>query len=146
MKDLLATRVLALVLCALIDMSSARAQTLTQQQLQLRVANNIQEEYTACGYYYRLQLACAPPEGKDKLEAQLNPVLKLCDRAVILFGQGVGMTKDAIEQRLKRVAADMGRITNNSCVNFDSLDARYQTQCKQLVENPDAIADEYLRK
>ena len=56
------------------------------------------------------------------------------------------MTKDAIEQRLKRVAADMGRITNNSCVNFDSLDARYQTRCKQLVENPDAIADEYLRK
>jgi hypothetical protein len=137
-------RGIALVSFALIIAMPTLAETFTPQQI--NALNNLQEEYTTCGYYYRLQIACAPPgEGKEKLKSQLDPILTVCDRAVVLFGQGIGMTKDAIEQRLRRVAADMGRITNNNCVNMDSLAARYQTRCKQLIENPDAILDE-LRK
>lgn len=119
-------RGIALVSFALIIAMPTLAETFTPQQI--NALNNLQEEYTTCGYYYRLQIACAPPgEGKEKLKSQLDPILTVC------------------EQRLRRVAADMGRITNNNCVNMDSLAARYQTRCKQLIENPDAILDE-LRK
>jgi len=136
----------ALILFALVNAPlPTYADTLTPQQI--NALNNLQEEYTTCSYYYRLQISCATPEWKEKLEAQLDPIMKLCDRAAIRIGNGIGMTKDAIEQRLRRVAADMGRATNNSvCINMDSLYARYQTRCKQLLENPDAILDEHLRK
>jgi hypothetical protein len=135
---------IAIVLCSFVNPPSLYAGTLTPQQQS--VVNNLQEEYTACGYYYRVQIACTPLEGREALKLQLDPILRALDRAVVLFGQGIGMTNDAMQQRLSRIAADLGPDTNNSRVNMDSLYGRYQTRCKQLLENPDAIADEYLRR
>jgi hypothetical protein len=122
MRGALTTGGVALVLCGLVGVSSPLAQALTQRQL--RVANNIQE-YTACGYYYRLQLACAPPEGKAR--SAINTGIEVVrPGGNSFFGQGIGMTKDAIEQRLRRVAANMAglRIIVASILTASTRDIR----------------------
>ncbi len=138
-------RLIALVSFALIIAAPSRADNLTPQQI--TAFNNLQEEFTTCGVYYRIEIACATSEWKQKLEIQLEPTLKVFDVMVISIGSKIGMTKDAIEQRLRRVAAEQSRITNSStCVNIDSLYARHDLRCKQLAEHPEAILDEYMRK
>ena len=123
---------------------AARAQTLTPQRID--ALNNLQEEFTACGVYYRAEIACATPEWKAKLKAQLDPILKLFDMMVVSIGSNIGMTQDAIEQRLRRNVDQQSRLTNGKvCINIDSLYARYDARCKQLAEHPEAVMDEYMR-
>ena len=91
-------RLIALVSFALIIAAPSRADNLTPQQI--TAFNNLQEEFTTCGVYYRIEIACATSEWKQKLEIQLEPTLKVFDVMVISIGSKIGMTKDAIEQRL----------------------------------------------
>ena len=125
--------------------AAAHAQPLTPQRI--NALNNLQEEFTACGVYYRAEISCATPEWKAKLQTQLDPVLKLFDLMVVSIGSNIGMTQDAIEQRLRRNVDQQSRLTNGKvCINIDSLSARYEARCKQLAEHPEAIMDEYLRR
>ena len=84
---------------------------------------------------------------KQKLKVQLDPVLKVFDLMAVSIGSKIGMTQDAIEQRLRRVFEEQSRITNsNACVNIDSLYARHDLRCKQLATQPEALLEEYMRK
>jgi hypothetical protein len=124
--------------------AAARAQTPTSQRID--ALNNLQEEFTACGVYYRATIACATPEWKAKLQTQLDPILKLFDAMAVSIGSSIGMTQDAIEQGLRRNADQQTRLANgNVCINIDSLYARYNARCKQLAEHPEATMDEYMR-
>ena len=86
-------RLVVFVLFALIIATRIRAESLTPQQI--TAFNNLQEEFTTCGVYYRVEIACATPEWKQRLERQLDPTLKVFDAMVIFIGTKIGMTKDA---------------------------------------------------
>ena len=125
--------------------ATAHAETFTQQQTD--ALNNLQEEFATCGAFYRTEIACATPEWKAKLQTQLDPTLKLFDLMAVSIGSKIGMTQDAIEQRLRRVFEQQSRLTNGKvCLNFDSLYARLNSRCKQLAEHPESIIDEYKQK
>ncbi len=134
-----------LVFFAVVAATAARGETFTPQQTD--ALNNLQEELTTCGAYYRIEIACAAPGGKEKLRTQLDPTIELFDEMAVSIGSRIGMTKDAIEQRLRRVLEQQNRLTNdNVCLNIDTLFARHNLRCKQLAGHPEAIMDEYLRR
>jgi hypothetical protein len=138
-------RVVVLISSAVIAATVAHAETFTSQQTD--ALNNLQEEFATCGAFYRTEIACATPEWKAKLQTQLDPTLKLFDAMAVSIGSTIGMTQDAIEQRLRRVFEQQSRLTRgNVCLNIDSLYARLNSRCKQLAEHPESIIDEYKRK
>jgi hypothetical protein len=138
-------RVVTLVFSVVIAASAAHAQTLTPQNID--ALNNLQEEFATCGAYYRTEIACATPEWKERLQTQLGPTIKLFDAMAVSIGSKIGMTQDAIEQRLRRVFEQQSRLTNgNVCLNIDTLYAQHNSRCKQLAEHPEATMDEYMRR
>lgn len=138
-------RSIAFISLALIVTAPTHAETLTPQQI--TAFNNLQEEFATCGAYYRIEIACATSEIKQKLKTQLEPTLKVFDLMAVSIGSKIGMTQDAIEQRLRRIAEEQSRITNNNvCINIDSLYTRHAMRCKELAEHPEAILDRYMRK
>ena len=102
----------------LVSTHFACAQSLTPQQI--TALNNLQEEFTTCSAYYATQISCTSPARKQEAKEKIDPILKTFNSMAVLIGSKIGMTKDAMEQRLKRVFEEQGRITNNNvCINID---------------------------
>jgi hypothetical protein len=125
----------------------AAQEKMTDQQLY--AFNSVQEEYTRCEFYFRTLVTCSssPPAMKEQAESQIGSTAKVFADTANAIGRKIGMTQDAMEQRLIRIAKEQAELTNNSaCLNLDSLLARYAARCKELGEHPLNILEEYLRK
>ena len=138
-------RSLVFVLVVLFVPAAAQGQPFTPQQL--TALNNLQEEFTRCSAYFHVLIACASPAMKDDATAKIGPTAKVFDNMAVAIGNKIGMTQDAIEQRLRRIYDEQSQLThNNVCLNIDSLLARRAARCKELGEHPETILDEYLRR
>jgi hypothetical protein len=138
-------RSLLFVLVVLLVPAAVQGQPFTPQQL--TALNNLQEEFTRSGAYFHVLIACASPAMKEEATSRIAPTAKIFDTMAFVIGNKIGMTKDAMEQRLRRVFDEQSRITNNNvCLNIDSLLARRAARCKELGEHPETILDEYSRR
>jgi hypothetical protein len=125
---------------------SAAQERDVERQL-LTALNNVQEEYTRCATYFRALIACSPPATKKEAEAQIYPTVKVFEETAVTIGRELGMTQDAMEQRLKRVFDEQNQLTNNKvCLIIDSLVARLAAPCKELGEHADRVLEKYMRK
>jgi hypothetical protein len=135
-----------LLLCAALTVPQpASSQALTAQQI--NALNNLQEEFTQYVLYFQSQIACASPAMKKEAQDRIGPTVKLFSAMAVRVGSEIGMTTDAMEQRLRRAGEEQSRITNNNlCINIDSLYARRSLRCKQLGESPETTLNEYMQK
>jgi hypothetical protein len=109
-----------------------------------RALNNVQHEKSTSYGYFNLVANCIGDQ--DPLAQQYK---KLADHLIGILhpmGRGIGMTDDAMSSRLLLEIKKMQGVMNNNCINVSSLFGRHATRCKQVVENGDAILDEYLAR
>jgi hypothetical protein len=119
----------------------------TFDQRTIRAMNNLQAEITTCVAYYNLRSQCTPPDSISETVKNENKLL-IDDQTKFahVVGRGICMTDDAMLARLELDFKEQKKLIEDSCVNFDSLVRRYAERCKTVVENADAILDEYMKK
>jgi hypothetical protein len=138
---------LQIVFTLVLLLAPARAQEPALTPQQLTAFNNVQEEYTRCHAYFQTLIACASPAMKSEAELRIKPTAKVFGDTAVAIGRKIGMTQDAMEQRLRRVFNDQKELTNNNvCLNLDSLMARLAARCKELGEHPEKLLGDYMRR
>lgn len=116
--------------------------------------NNFQQEVTECGVYFGLMAQCAknrdrssPSEAhRSRLAEDLAASERLANQLAVLVGLRIGLTEDAMVSRVDMSLADQKGLINANCMNSSSLIKRYALRCKKVLENADAVIQEYLQK
>ena len=109
--------------------------------------NNLQAEVTECIVYYNFIVNCTPEDSiyaarKKELKEIIDDQMKFAH----LIGQKICMTEDAMLARVELDTKRQGKIIQDSCVNLDSLTKLNADRCKFVVENADAVLNEYMKK
>jgi hypothetical protein len=109
--------------------------------------NNLQAEMTTCWVYYNFRKRCTPPgHFSGEIEKSTNFAISHLQNFMFKIGTGICMTNDAMLSRMENFFLEQRKLTNDSCVNFDSLVRRHAERCKKVVEDGDAILDEYMKR
>ena len=113
---------------------------------QVTAWNNVQQEITECVAYLRFGVTCAPETAtKEDLKPTEKSIERMTDLAVQI-GNEIGMTTDAMLNRLQIAIQGQMKLTERKCVNFSSLLAIYGQRCKLVGEHPETIFMEYMNK
>ena len=107
--------------------------------------NNVQSEMSDCLAYYANIKACVGTQDKELSEATQKTLDALTSMA-LKVGQSAGMTPDAMMSRLAMFQSEQRELIKGNCANMSSLFTRHAARCKKVVENGDAILDEYLKR
>lgn len=103
-------------------------------------------EYAVCFSYYTAMKQCAPKsidaDASQRIQVTIDRVLQMYYR----IGTNIGVTKDAMLSRIKMATDEDAKLLAGSCVNTSSLYVRHAERCKKLVENGDAIFEEYMKR
>jgi hypothetical protein len=113
----------------------------------VRAMNNLQAEMTTCWAYYNIRKRCTP-SGQYSGEVQRSTDIAIAHLLEFMYkvGTNICMTNDAMLARMEAFTTEQRMVIEDSCVNFDSLARRHAERCKKVVENGDAIFDEYMKK
>ncbi len=109
-----------------------------------RVVDALQQEVTTCTAFYKIMQKCL--DEKDPLYGRYDKLIDQLYEIMIDAGKRIGMSPDAITARYQAQLDQQTDVTQNSCPNVAALAERHGQRCKQVTENPQAIAEEYLRK
>jgi hypothetical protein len=113
----------------------------------LRAMNDLQAEMTTCWVYYNVKKRCTPPgQYSGEIEKSTDFAITHLQSFMFKIGTGICMTKDAMFARMELFSNEQRKLIADSCVNFDSLVRRHAERCKKVVENGDAIFDEYMKQ
>lgn len=137
-----------LILCtpSLAQSGSPRCET-TFDAPTIRAMNNFQAEMTTCWAYYNIRIQCTPRgQYSGEIERSTNFAIAHLQSFMHKVGTSICMTNDAMLARMKLFSVEQRKLIQDSCVNFDSLVRRHAERCKTVVENGDAIIDEYMKK
>jgi molybdopterin converting factor small subunit len=107
--------------------------------------NNVQSEMSDCLAYYANIKACVGTQDKELSEGTQKTLDALTSMAVKV-GQSAGMTLDAMMSRLAMFQNEQRELIKGNCSNMSSLFTRHAARCKKVVQNGDAILDEYLKR
>jgi hypothetical protein len=107
--------------------------------------NNVQSEMSDCLAYYANIKACVGTQDKELSEGTQKTLDALTLMAVKV-GQSAGMTPDAMMSRLAMFQNEQRELIKGNCANMSSLFTRHAARCKKVVQNGDAILDEYLKR
>lgn len=109
--------------------------------------NCLHAEMTTCLAYYNIRKQCTPPGHDSGVTEKANSfAIEHLTKFAFMVGSGICMTNNAMLTRLEMSIKEQRNLTEDSCVNFDSLIRRHSERCKTVVENGDAILDECLKK
>ncbi len=122
----------------------AAAEALSKKQ---RAAiNSLQMDYATCLSYYNVLKSCAPKAKEAEAAKEYDPIVDRLTEKSFGAGKTIGMTSNAMVARITAAGDEQMKFMQNSCDNLASLSTRHGGQCKKVVENPDAVLQEYLDK
>jgi hypothetical protein len=129
----------AITLFFVMGIASAQDATLT------RALNNVQSEMSECLSYYANIKACVGSQDEG-LSRGTQKTIDALTLMAVKVGRSIGMTQDAMMSRLGMFQKQQRELTQDNCANMSSLYTRHAARCKKVVENGDAVLDEYLKR
>lgn len=111
----------------------------------LSALNNVQSEMSDCVAYYANIKTCVGTHDKE-LSDGTQKTLDVLTLMAVKVGRSAGMTSDAMMSRLAMFQDAQRDLIKGNCANMSSLFTRHAERCKKVVQNGDAILDEYLKR
>ena len=137
---MIATRAI-LVTTALLIGTSAPVAAESQEEA-AALFDQLTTDYAQCFGYHMLAKQCAPETATASELDQLEGMANRANEGAVTAGTAIGLTTEALAERLKTSMEQQAELMGNSCAGFSALIEKYADFCRDIELGPMRRAQE----